>query len=977
MSTDGGAAAPSMLAGNPDAAWMRMSGGSLSGGERSDQTLQSGGSGVEGGSAAAPSMLASNPNAVWQEMKGGSLQSGGATEGEIKAAMKSIAFRLDQYGITFTATYDKQAFLADLYAVYTNGTNAAAATANENFKTTLNAFHVALTTRYGDRQFMPYPIQKMAGLDNSGGNACYINASLQLIASMPDIKYGIVNLDSTDASAMQVSKYFTKFVNASVNGIESIDISHRLCPAFQYTGAQDDSADFLERILGYYPDISQTYLIKEQKYLKCDSAQNYTPGETINPLYFLSLYVNDASSIQGSINKYMDPVDVDDLQIGGIQCLPPSTGKFKQQLIIPDENKYIIIRLKRYTQGSRRKLKTIIIPDDIIDISNNTYILSGCIVHSGDTIDGGHYVYNKYTESTNNNKILYTYNDRIVSEFPKNAEYSNRDYISTNGYVFLYRRLSAEEASRIPASGSAASSEVVDATSAVVASLVTPPLVGSLPLSAPAPVLDPRAATATSSTSAASAAVITGLGTTIPPMVTLAGMAPATEAAPTPVLAHAPVPPTVPPTIPPTVPAPVPPTAPAPAPAPVPVSAPVSAPALPIITLSGETLIYDYNDRPISINKNKIITYTYKNSPEQSEFVLGFNPTSPHQITVYNYKKHEISILDINLNTVVNTDEPDFSYLTKPQTGTGYILHKSNGDNIRLDISACVSFTTLVAAGMTFTKSETDISGGTIIEFLTGRNLYTGPTSTQYPIGIKIRRTTTGRGSKAGFKEMKEYDYHVGGIELNTMSIAPNADVCEPVAIKPRMFSGIEPKLGFWPQTVRTATVSDHKGVAITPKTKANLYYEASTPHGARLVVQKTNSPQNTTELFALYANDNVMFKSVNLTGEETWKIITISEVAPEAIVMQGTGLRLENTKWKILVNRGSRSFDNSSILVNSVLKITTLPKTNSTISGELAIHKNKIDNLPKKGGKRKNRTQKRSTVMRNLKRTASKRKHN
>ena len=100
--------------------------------------------------------------------------------------------------------------------------------------------------------------------------------------------------------------------------------------------------------------------------------------------------------------------------------------------------KYVILILKRFFTivefNIQHKIKFPIIPNPVITIDNNkNYNLKSCIIHIGESIRGGHYIYLNFSEEGD---PLYIIDDESVYLYDGDTNESH-DYIK-NGYIYLY-----------------------------------------------------------------------------------------------------------------------------------------------------------------------------------------------------------------------------------------------------------------------------------------------------------------------------------------------------------------------------------------------------------------------------------------------------------------------------------------------------------------------------------------------------------
>ena len=120
-----------------------------------------------------------------------------------------------------------------------------------------------------------------------------------------------------------------------------------------------------------------------------------------------------------------------------------TSGKVKytktESIHVPEENTTLIFTLKRFN-NDLRKINTMVKNTPIIDVDNKTYILYGVVLHIGNRVNAGHYV---YVVCNNEGNPSYVIDDSRITKF-------NRDDFEMNNYILIYKRIQqgaeAEEA---------------------------------------------------------------------------------------------------------------------------------------------------------------------------------------------------------------------------------------------------------------------------------------------------------------------------------------------------------------------------------------------------------------------------------------------------------------------------------------------------------------------------------------------------
>ena len=113
----------------------------------------------------------------------------------------------------------------------------------------------------------------------------------------------------------------------------------------------------------------------------------------------------------------------------------PQSGACKSHLVVRQTKltrigKFLIIQLKRYSQGNKNKTK--VLPEEVLELNNQKYTLSSVIEHSGRTINAGH-----YTCIVRDKNTFRHCNDTISKEVdPSKLFRGNSDL-----YMFIYKKV--------------------------------------------------------------------------------------------------------------------------------------------------------------------------------------------------------------------------------------------------------------------------------------------------------------------------------------------------------------------------------------------------------------------------------------------------------------------------------------------------------------------------------------------------------
>jgi len=333
--------------------------------------------------------------------------------------------------------------------------------------------------------FVPFTDSKMKYVPLTGGNnRCYMNASIQFIYSISSIRDffdkitedNINNLESIPGLHVENNdKYkkslkLLKFLFSRINNeqepfsLEELVYNNenfykeilKIDTNLEYH-EQEDAKLFITSLLEPFTQftgiIEETYktfsfklnskwvCINNTEYFKEESACSLEL-EVINIEIYNKKFTGIVTKIdiQKLINYNTSPKILadDDNKIHSAKTDKNPNGECKTIEINYDmsKNDYIIISLKRYktyTENNLHKTKKIkneIYPSQFINFDNNKFIIVGCILHRGPSVNSGHYVYQVFTDGNPD----YIIDDSAVVP----TAYYN---ILEKGYVYLYKRV--------------------------------------------------------------------------------------------------------------------------------------------------------------------------------------------------------------------------------------------------------------------------------------------------------------------------------------------------------------------------------------------------------------------------------------------------------------------------------------------------------------------------------------------------------
>jgi hypothetical protein len=349
---------------------------------------------------------------------------------------------------------------------------------------------ISIPSRTPSFKHTPLPIARTISgycpLANNGKNQCYMNASIQFLYSIPELRDCLKNINPTElispqnATGICIKEDDVKknretigalkliFENLEKQSTEPLEIEDlKINDIGVYTilinnlnfGMYnvEDASEFLVRIITpfecyydnkYIKTFIDALLFNQIRITNCDNnmksienikLQEFNPEPLLRP-YEKTINIEldnitTHTTIQTLINNYQQTKRIEKTNQVELQsCKNPdgALGKNisdKYELENMRDQKYYIISLKRF-DSLNNKINTPIKINKIISINNTNFQIEGCILHFGGT-GGGHYKYAIYK----NGEPLGIMNDSSIDEI--NDTYESTSEVA--GYIFLYK----------------------------------------------------------------------------------------------------------------------------------------------------------------------------------------------------------------------------------------------------------------------------------------------------------------------------------------------------------------------------------------------------------------------------------------------------------------------------------------------------------------------------------------------------------
>ncbi len=312
------------------------------------------------------------------------------------------------------------------------------------------------------------PIDALILSNNTGTNlnACYINAAIQTLYCIKEFRTFIVErnflVPNQTVSQPICGELYLLFSNPewlnNVKALRHLVAFYRGRPYYN-DGSQQDSSEFLRDILEcFYEEVSYLNIPGRAMYNNFFGIQSHVrtfdnpreqgkcptchtlPRSDTEP--FQSIYLdlpNNSMRLQCLLDEHFS-VSANSTRMKCSNCCRcvrncPQTGPCRLKKSIEEKSivkspDILIITLQRYHNPGRKK-ETLILPDDIITLNGDRFVLNATVNHRGSSLNGGHYI--AHIKSTDNSWI--ECDDAKIT-----MSYQDISAKSNENYFLLYKK---------------------------------------------------------------------------------------------------------------------------------------------------------------------------------------------------------------------------------------------------------------------------------------------------------------------------------------------------------------------------------------------------------------------------------------------------------------------------------------------------------------------------------------------------------
>ena len=301
-------------------------------------------------------------------------------------------------------------------------------------------------------------------------NLCFVNASLQLMYCLPEVKKFFINqeykINQDESADLVICDEMSSIFKSGGNYASAACLRHlvgqRSGNLEISSGRQQDVTDFLRLLLQQIelelaeldgPQALFTNKFWGREHIvkkfanssdgKCSSCFKLPrqESEDFNIMKLDVINTNNTLSLNSMIeNSFSEGTEVFKMKCS--ECCPhltkcPLTGNCRlknaiDQKLLFRSPEFLFIQLLRFEQFNTHKTNTIVVPEDILTLPNGeTYKFKGSADHLGDLIKNGHYVANVKSGEDwircNDDELSIAY-----------------EAITSSNYVFLYSKIKSD-----------------------------------------------------------------------------------------------------------------------------------------------------------------------------------------------------------------------------------------------------------------------------------------------------------------------------------------------------------------------------------------------------------------------------------------------------------------------------------------------------------------------------------------------------
>jgi hypothetical protein len=326
----------------------------------------------------------------------------------------------------------------------------------------LNQTQIASNPQVDEKNYNNTNERSTAGINNPS-NACFLNSTYQMLYSLPWFRNYINNINNKDNYNF-IKIIFDKLKKAKSENLKNIELKKEdHCPTYINRNIQNEPGLLLDYIFNSdrvndnnKKDVKDVFFINLKLTTTCNDSKQYETDYYEYNIDFIMNFLNEqykySDFFDGTYNT-QELIDNYGAYRSQLKKENPNSDLCKTEtnneqwndleykLLIPQTNRYIIIKLGRITGETVDKTHVEIKPK--ININNIEYTLSGVIVHIGED-NAGHYI---YINCDKKGEYQYIFDDENVFPYPTDTTKIHWKYneympnlINTKATMILYTR---------------------------------------------------------------------------------------------------------------------------------------------------------------------------------------------------------------------------------------------------------------------------------------------------------------------------------------------------------------------------------------------------------------------------------------------------------------------------------------------------------------------------------------------------------